>query len=192
MSSFLAWWHRQSKKAQIAMGAATVLAFFVLAGALGSTGGEEGKAEANSAQPSARKQTSSKTQPQNPAALAARRAKARAAQAKVRAAKIAKAKARARKARAARRTAAAAKAAAAKAAAAKAATAKAAAAKAAAAEAAQASRCDPNYSGCLDPSASDYDCEGGSGNGPEYTGTVRVIGDDRHGLDADGDGYGCD
>ena len=92
---------------------------------------------------------------------AARRARARAAQASIRAAKIAKAKARARKARAARRQAAAAEAAKAQAAAAKAA-----AADAAAAEAAQASRCDPDYSGCLDPNASDYDCEGGSGNGP--------------------------
>jgi membrane protein involved in colicin uptake len=111
-----------------------------------------------------------------------------AARARIRAAKIAKAKARARKARAARRQAAAAEAATAKAAAAKAA-----AAKAAAAKAAEASRCDPNYSGgCLDPSASDYDCEGGSGNGPNYTGPVKVIGYDKHDLDADGDGYGCE
>ncbi|MDQ3933452.1 MAG: hypothetical protein M3340_02350 [Actinomycetota bacterium] len=29
--------------------------------------------------------------------------------------------------------------------------------------------CDPNYGGaCLDPLAEDYDCAGGSGNGPEY------------------------
>jgi hypothetical protein len=52
--------------------------------------------------------------------------------------------------------------------------------------------CDPSYEGaCLDPSASDYDCEGGSGDGPEYTGTVRVVGDDHFGLDRDGDGVGC-
>jgi hypothetical protein len=95
------------------------------------------------------------------------------------------AKARARKARAARR----------KAAAAKAAAAKAAAAKAAAARAAQsthAQNCDPNYSGCLDPNAYDYDCEGGAGDGPNYTGPVQVLGDDEYGLDADGDGYGCE
>ena len=55
-----------------------------------------------------------------------------------------------------------------------------------------ASQCDPSYSGCLDPSASDYDCEGGSGDGPLYTGTVQVLGDDHYGLDADGDGIGCD
>ena len=55
-----------------------------------------------------------------------------------------------------------------------------------------ASECDPNYSGCLDPSASDYDCEGGSGNGPLYTGTVEVLGVDHYGLDADGDGIGCE
>jgi hypothetical protein len=57
----------------------------------------------------------------------------------------------------------------------------------------QASECDPNYEGaCLDPYASDYDCEGGSGNGPEYTGTVTVVGEDHYGLDADGDGIGCE
>ena len=56
-----------------------------------------------------------------------------------------------------------------------------------------ASECDPNYSGaCLDPSAYDYDCEGGSGDGPEYTGTVAVVGEDHYGLDADSDGTGCE
>jgi resuscitation-promoting factor RpfB len=55
------------------------------------------------------------------------------------------------------------------------------------------SECDPNYTGaCLDPYASDYDCEGGSGNGPDYTGTVTVVGEDHYGLDADGDGTGCE
>ena len=53
--------------------------------------------------------------------------------------------------------------------------------------------CDPNYEGaCLDPSSPDYDCEGGSGNGPDYTGPVRVVGDDHFDLDADGDGEGCE
>ncbi len=53
--------------------------------------------------------------------------------------------------------------------------------------------CDPNYSGaCLDPYAADYDCEGGSGNGPEYTGLVTVVGEDHYGLDADSDGRGCE
>jgi hypothetical protein len=52
--------------------------------------------------------------------------------------------------------------------------------------------CDPNYSGCLDPNAVDYDCEGGSGDGPLYTGTVEVLGVDHYGLDDDGDGIGCD
>ena len=60
-------------------------------------------------------------------------------------------------------------------------------------EEAEASECDSNYSGaCLDPYASDYDCEGGSGNGPYYTGPVTVVGSDHYGLDADGDGYGCE
>lgn len=50
-----------------------------------------------------------------------------------------------------------------------------------------ASDCDPNYSGCLDPNAYDYDCSGGSGDGPEYTGTVTVLGDDHYDLNADPD-----
>lgn len=60
-------------------------------------------------------------------------------------------------------------------------------------EAAESSECDPSYSGaCLDPYASDYDCEGGSGDGPSYTGAVAVVGDDHYELDADNDGYGCE
>jgi hypothetical protein len=51
--------------------------------------------------------------------------------------------------------------------------------------------CTPGYSPCLPP-ASDYDCAGGSGDGPEYTGFVRVTGSDPYGLDADGDGFGCE
>ena len=53
--------------------------------------------------------------------------------------------------------------------------------------------CHPSYEGaCLDPSCSDYDCAGGSGNGPCYTGTVRVVGPDVYGLDRDKDGWGCE
>ena len=60
-------------------------------------------------------------------------------------------------------------------------------------EAAESSECDSSYSGaCLDPYASDYDCEGGSGDGPSYTGAVAVVGDDHYELDADNDGYGCE
>jgi hypothetical protein len=51
--------------------------------------------------------------------------------------------------------------------------------------------CTPGYSPCLPP-ASDYDCAGGSGDGPAYTGFVRVTGSDPYGLDADGDGVGCE
>ena len=51
--------------------------------------------------------------------------------------------------------------------------------------------CTPGYSPCLPP-ASDYDCEGGSGDGPEYTGVVSISGSDPYDLDADGDGTGCD
>ena len=54
-------------------------------------------------------------------------------------------------------------------------------------------KCHPSYKGaCLDPKASDYDCKGGSGNGPKYTGKVRVVGPDVFRLDADGDGWGCE
>ena len=53
-------------------------------------------------------------------------------------------------------------------------------------------KCHPSYKGaCLDPNASDYDCIGGSGNGPKYTGRVIVVGRDVFGLDRDGDGIGC-
>jgi resuscitation-promoting factor RpfB len=54
------------------------------------------------------------------------------------------------------------------------------------------SNCDPNYSDCV-PIASDVDCEGGSGNGPAYvSGPIRVTGSDIYGLDANGDGVGCE
>lgn len=52
--------------------------------------------------------------------------------------------------------------------------------------------CNTNYSGCLKANASDYDCAGGSGDGPYYTGTVQVLGVDEYDLDDDGDGTGCD
>jgi hypothetical protein len=53
--------------------------------------------------------------------------------------------------------------------------------------------CDSNYSGaCLDPNSPDYDCEGGSGDGPDYVGVVQVVGSDVYDLDADGDGTACD
>src|SRR4051794_31684709 len=51
--------------------------------------------------------------------------------------------------------------------------------------------CTPGYSPCL-PRASDYDCAGGSGNGPAYTGRVTVAGPDIYDLDRDGDGVGCE
>jgi len=54
------------------------------------------------------------------------------------------------------------------------------------------SQCDPSYSGCLKPDSPDYDCAGGSGDGPDYTGPVRVVGDDPYDLDRDGDGFACD
>lgn len=52
--------------------------------------------------------------------------------------------------------------------------------------------CHPSYSGCLKINAGDYDCKGGSGNGPNYTGPVSVSGSDPFDLDRDGDGTGCD
>jgi hypothetical protein len=52
--------------------------------------------------------------------------------------------------------------------------------------------CTPGYSPCLPP-ASDYDCAGGTGDGPKYVaGPVYVTGSDPYGLDADGDGIGCE
>lgn len=54
------------------------------------------------------------------------------------------------------------------------------------------SGCHTSYSGCLKSDASDYDCVGGSGNGPYYTGKVKVVGPDVFGLDRDNDGWGCE
>lgn len=63
-----------------------------------------------------------------------------------------------------------------------------------AAAAAKKHRCDRNYSGrCLRPNVSDYDCAGGSGNGPYYVrGPFRVVGTDHYRLDADHDGIACE
>jgi hypothetical protein len=55
-----------------------------------------------------------------------------------------------------------------------------------------AANCHPSYDPCLDPNASDYDCAGGSGDGPKYTGYVTVKGPDEYDLDSDGDGTGCE
>lgn len=58
---------------------------------------------------------------------------------------------------------------------------------------AESSECDPSYSGaCLDPCSYDYDCEGGRGDGPDYTGPVAVVGGDHYGLDSDNDGNACE
>jgi hypothetical protein len=60
-------------------------------------------------------------------------------------------------------------------------------------EAAAPQACHPSYEGaCLDPNAEDYDCIGGSGDGPLYTGQVRVVGPDVFELDHDNDGIGCE
>jgi hypothetical protein len=57
----------------------------------------------------------------------------------------------------------------------------------------QSSDCDSNYSGACVPIASDVDCEGGGGNGPEYvSGPVNVTGDDIYELDRDGNGVACE
>jgi hypothetical protein len=54
------------------------------------------------------------------------------------------------------------------------------------------SSCHPNYSGCLKVNAGDYDCEQGTGNGPNYTGLVEVYGSDPFDLDRDKNGWGCE
>ena len=55
----------------------------------------------------------------------------------------------------------------------------------------QQEECTPGYSLCLPP-ASDYDCEGGSGDGPMYTGQVEITGSDPYDLDSDNDDIGCE
>jgi hypothetical protein len=59
---------------------------------------------------------------------------------------------------------------------------------------APARNCDPAYpDACLHDGIGDYDCAGGSGNGPNYVeGPIRVRAPDPFGLDRDGDGVGCE
>jgi uncharacterized membrane protein YgcG len=56
--------------------------------------------------------------------------------------------------------------------------------------------CTPGYSPCLIyHGGADYDCAGGSGNGPYYTAlgvTYRISGSDPYDLDSNGDGVGCE
>lgn len=54
--------------------------------------------------------------------------------------------------------------------------------------------CHPSYKGaCLKPDASDYDCAGGSGDGPYYVdGPIQVVAYDEYKLDRDGDGVACE
>jgi hypothetical protein len=54
--------------------------------------------------------------------------------------------------------------------------------------------CDPAYPDvCLHDGIGDYDCAGGSGNGPNYVeGPIRVVPPDPFGLDRDADGTGCE
>jgi Ca2+-binding RTX toxin-like protein len=56
-------------------------------------------------------------------------------------------------------------------------------------------QCHPSYPTlCLDPNAFDYDCAGGSGDGPRYVyaRNFAVRAPDPFRLDADGDGKGCE
>jgi hypothetical protein len=54
--------------------------------------------------------------------------------------------------------------------------------------------CDPAYPDvCLHDGIGDYDCAGGTGDGPNYVhGPIRVLPPDPFDLDRDGDGTGCD
>jgi len=56
------------------------------------------------------------------------------------------------------------------------------------------SNCDPAYpDACLHDGIGDYDCAGGSGNGPNYVeGPITVLAPDPFDLDRDGDGVGCE
>jgi hypothetical protein len=52
--------------------------------------------------------------------------------------------------------------------------------------------CTSGYSPCLSP-ATDYDCAGGTGDGPKYAqGPIQVTGSDPYDLDSDGDGVACE
>ncbi len=51
--------------------------------------------------------------------------------------------------------------------------------------------CTPGYLPCLPLGPSDYDCIGGTGDGPAFSGPVRVTGSDPYGLDADNNGWAC-
>jgi len=94
--------------------------------------------------------------------------------------------------RAAASRAAASRAAASRAAASRAAAARAAAARSATHTSSAAANCTPGYSPCIPDLGTDVDCAGGSGNGPRYVqGPVYVTGPDIYGLDADGNGIGC-
>lgn len=54
--------------------------------------------------------------------------------------------------------------------------------------------CQPSYPDvCIPIGSADYDCAGGSGNGPNYiSGPIRVLPPDPYDLDRDGDGWGCE
>ncbi|MEV6279987.1 hypothetical protein [Nocardia sp. NPDC051832] len=51
--------------------------------------------------------------------------------------------------------------------------------------------CHSSYDPCV-PVTSDVDCANGNGDGPAYTGPVRVIGPDVYNLDDNGNGVGCE
>ena len=58
--------------------------------------------------------------------------------------------------------------------------------------------CEPSYTNvCIKPGSADYDCAGGSGNGPNYIAgpvyvSYNVSNQDPYDLDRDGDGVGCE
>jgi hypothetical protein len=54
--------------------------------------------------------------------------------------------------------------------------------------------CDPAYpDACLHDGIGDYDCKGGTGNGPNYVeGPITVLPPDPFDLDSNGDGVGCE
>ncbi len=55
------------------------------------------------------------------------------------------------------------------------------------------SDCVEGYSRCLKPNIGDYDCDGGSGDGPNWVySPIGVTGSDPFDLDRDGNGTGCE
>lgn len=52
--------------------------------------------------------------------------------------------------------------------------------------------CYPNAEGALIPAPLSHDCSDRGADGPRYVGLMSVVAKNRCGLNADGDGVGCE